>query len=123
MSTRSLIGIENTDGTVTFAYCHFDGYPSGVGRDIVDMGRLEARSLIKEGDMSTVGEHYHSSRGEPWEDVKPKTAKDVREFLSVCVREHGCDYAYVLKRSGAWMYGSYSDSSPRSLKVALKSEG
>lgn len=32
MSTRSYIGRLTEDKQVFFVYCHFDGYPSGVGR-------------------------------------------------------------------------------------------
>jgi hypothetical protein len=121
MSTRSLIGIENNDRTVTYVYCHFDGYPRGVGRDIAGMGRKEARGLIAKGDMSSVGSSYHD-RGEPWCEVCPKVAPDVCHFLSECMRRFGCDYAYVLRRSGAWMYGLRDDGlRPKlfSLKVTL----
>ena len=31
MATRSLIGKQNADGTITSIYCHFDGYPEHNG--------------------------------------------------------------------------------------------
>ena len=34
MATHSLIGLENTDGTIDYIYCHFDGYASGVGKKL-----------------------------------------------------------------------------------------
>lgn len=36
MSTRSLIAIKNTDGTVSSIYCHWDGYPSNNGRLLLE---------------------------------------------------------------------------------------
>ena len=36
MSTRSEIARVNSDGTVNEMYCHFDGYFSGVGRDLIN---------------------------------------------------------------------------------------
>jgi hypothetical protein len=36
MSTRSEIARINSDGTVNEMYCHFDGYFSGVGRDLIN---------------------------------------------------------------------------------------
>ena len=27
MATRSLIGLENQDGSINYVYCHYDGYP------------------------------------------------------------------------------------------------
>lgn len=31
MATRSTIALENADGTILQIYCHWDGYPTGVG--------------------------------------------------------------------------------------------
>ena len=36
MSTRSRIGMINPDGSVSSIYCHFDGYPEGVGKTLHD---------------------------------------------------------------------------------------
>lgn len=36
MSTRSEIARINSDGTVNAMYCHFDGYFSGVGKDLIN---------------------------------------------------------------------------------------
>lgn len=37
MSTRCLIGYKNEEtNMVKYCYCHFDGYPSGVGRTLLD---------------------------------------------------------------------------------------
>ena len=36
MSTRSEIARINSDGTVNEMYCHFDGYFSGVGKDLIN---------------------------------------------------------------------------------------
>lgn len=37
MSTRSEIARINSDGTVNKMYCHFDGYFSGVGKDLINL--------------------------------------------------------------------------------------
>ena len=37
MSTRSEIARINSDGTVNEMYCHFDGYFSGVGKDLINL--------------------------------------------------------------------------------------
>ena len=31
MSTRAMIGIHNSDDTITYIYNHYDGYPTEVG--------------------------------------------------------------------------------------------
>ncbi len=58
MSTRSNIGVRNLDGTVDYIYCHFDGYPEGVGKTLIssyqDMDRVN--ELMKLGDLSSLGE-------------------------------------------------------------------
>jgi hypothetical protein len=62
MSTRSRIGIirgESEDGAplVESIYCHFDGYPEGVGQTLLDHWRETAKveKLIALGDISSLG--------------------------------------------------------------------
>ena len=57
MSTRCRIGIENKDGTITSIYCHHDGYPSYVGKTLVNNYKEESkiRALLDLGDMSSLG--------------------------------------------------------------------
>lgn len=58
MSTRSLIGRECADGHVVGIYCHFDGYPDGVGATLLahwtDPGKVD--DLLALGDLSVLGE-------------------------------------------------------------------
>jgi hypothetical protein len=58
MGTRSRIGIENEDGSVTSIYCHFDGYLSHVGRILHTSYTTEEkiRALMGLGDLSSLGE-------------------------------------------------------------------
>lgn len=57
MSTRSRIGVLDPDNRVRSIYCHFDGYPTGVGAKLRDNwtnpGRVE--ELIALGDLSALG--------------------------------------------------------------------
>ena len=57
MSTRSRIGIQNNDGTITSIYCHHDGYPEGVGEVLLNHYKDETkiRKLLELGDMSSIG--------------------------------------------------------------------
>lgn len=61
MSTRSTISIKNQDGTFTGIYCHFDGYPSGVGVTLLEKYQDEnkIRELIALGDISVLGEEVN----------------------------------------------------------------
>lgn len=58
MATRSFIILPNPKGDYTGIYCHWDGYPSHVGRVLKDHYRTprEARGLISLGDLSSLGE-------------------------------------------------------------------
>jgi len=58
MATRSRIGIENEDGTVSSIYCHWDGYVVGVGSKLVDYyrDRDSVRELIALGSISSLRE-------------------------------------------------------------------
>lgn len=57
MSTRSYIGTRNTDGTVDHIYCHFDGYPEGVGAILIKhyTNPNRVNELMKLGDLSVLG--------------------------------------------------------------------
>lgn len=81
------------DGNVLQIYCHWDGYPTGVGMDLLtDFNSYEdAIKLILEGDHSTPYEPY-SQKGEDWEDLKPSQLTKPRQ-------NH--DYLYVFK-DGKW---------------------
>ena len=54
MSTRSRIGIINADKTVSSIYCHFDGYPQGVGQTLLNhfTTKHQVQKLIDLGDIS-----------------------------------------------------------------------
>lgn len=116
MSTRSRIGIDKGDGVIRSIYCHFDGYPEGVGAVLRDHYRLvnKADKLIRLGDISTLGPEPVSSpenwdlgtnpfyegttltlayRDRPGEkNFKARTCEGYDKFFDLCA---GVDYAYV----------------------------
>src|SRR5215471_1678642 len=57
MSTRSNICRQNTDGSYDVIYCHFDGYPSGVGKVLYEYYQEPTKiaELLKLGDLSILG--------------------------------------------------------------------
>ena len=59
MSTRSLIGKLNPDNTVTSIYCHHDGYPTYVGRILMESYSDESQldKLLALGDLSVLDHH------------------------------------------------------------------
>jgi hypothetical protein len=100
MGTRSHIGVENPDGTVTYVYCHYDGYPEGgVGEKLVEMDETKARDVIGQGDMRSIGEPF-ASFGESWQCVRPRKAASVGAYQD----EGGnVSYTYLLNASGRWL--------------------
>jgi len=56
MSTRSNIGILNSDKSVNLIYCHWDGYPSHNGKILLKHYTTTAkvRALLKLGDISSL---------------------------------------------------------------------
>jgi hypothetical protein len=97
MATRSGIGIEHDDGTVVGVYCHWDGYPEGVGRTLQDhyLDRAKAAALVELGSVSSLGaeigeRHPFQERRDDWStfygrdrgesDTGPKTRDDRETF-------------------------------------------
>lgn len=66
MGTRSRIGIELPDHSVVSVYCHWDGYPEGNGKTLVQhyLNHQDVAELIDGGGMSSLrtrGTWDHSS--------------------------------------------------------------
>ena len=59
MSTNCSIGILNEDKSVSFIYCHFDGYIEGAGLKLYKCytSSQKINELIKLGDVSSIGEY------------------------------------------------------------------
>ncbi|HSE44248.1 MAG TPA: hypothetical protein VLA89_02855 [Gemmatimonadales bacterium] len=109
MSTRSRIGIirEKPEGkapVVESIYCHFDGYPEGVGKTLLESWTTEEKvnELMRLGDLSVLGSELGEDQGTDWfdkrhaelygEDVYPNPGNDPR--LNWCVaygRDRGED--------------------------------
>lgn len=106
MSTSCYIGYKNR-----YIYCHWDGYPAGVGAILKHhyTDEKKIQKLINLGDISVLAknieptsEHtfdnpqenvtvaYHRDNKEPWEDTKAKIIDD--EFLT---EEGMIEYAYL----------------------------
>lgn len=116
MATRSRIGIQDENGTVRSIYCHFDGYPDGVGATLNEhySNRQKLNMLINLGDISileenvaTVHEHsfnnprpgvtvaYHRDRGE---ELKPARVDSSLDTFSDYE-----SYGYVYTLEGKWV--------------------
>jgi len=93
MSTRSTIAIEFADGTVHQVYCHFDGYLSGIGRQLQEefLDPWAAASLIAQGDMSFIGAPY-TQRGD---HLHIGRYRDFNDYASNGQDE---EYDYILRQ-------------------------
>tara|TARA_Y100001937_G_scaffold55271_1_gene76178 strand:- start:644 stop:1186 length:543 start_codon:yes stop_codon:yes gene_type:complete len=77
MSTRSRIGILNSNGTVESVYCHQDGYPEYTGYFLENFytSTKLVKLLLSQGDISNIATSYG------W-DLKEQTF-DNKELLSL----------------------------------------
>ena len=124
MSTRSVIGILNEDGTVNSVYSHYDGYPEHNGyflKKYFDTTE-KVQSLISNGDISCLVSNqdwnrekhpminnkqvlktlYYVDRPEAWENIKPQKHNNQTEFF-----ERDCcdEFKYLfIPPVGAWNY-------------------
>jgi hypothetical protein len=106
MSTRSTIALEFADGTVQQVYCHFDGYLSGVGAELVNgySDPFALRELIDGGDMSCIGAPY-TERGE---ELYVRKFKDYADYVKNGQDE---EYDYILRPVGGvavWFVRCYA---------------
>jgi hypothetical protein len=139
MATRARIGIQNKDGTITASYQHWDGYPGGLGYNLVDYwtDANKVKDAIALGNASKWGfiigtkvdfddrqdplhevqnVYYMRDRGE--KDQGPTTYKDEAEYLAEGFNS-GEEYIYLLKNTGKkdylgkevgeWFYTHYEN--------------
>lgn len=111
MATRSRIAVEVNEGNVISVYCHWDGYPEGVGKQLLDIfpdGTDSAlvEEFINEGDRSTVEISYKAWRGE---ECPPVSHEGVAHFFNGDIQNWG----YLYTREGQWLVkGYYSEETP-----------
>lgn len=99
MATRSTIGIATTEGFKA-VYCHWDGYPEGVGATLKSFyATLEqAKALVEKGDLSSLGEsleasEFYADKGEELKVETFKSESDWLEWANAC----SCEYAYLFE--------------------------
>lgn len=104
MATRSNIGARQNDGTIKAIYCHWDGYPEGVGSTLAEHYSHPAvlEQLLNIGDISsledTVEETYaagYAQRGEV--GVEARTYKDEHEWVELS-KNSDIEYLYLFEK-------------------------
>ncbi len=114
MATRSFIAQKKEDGSFEGVYCHWDGYPDGVGKTLFanykDPEKIQ--KLISGGGMSVLKEtpeecEYYTQRGEALKIHKIRAFKENTDagmfYLKQTANNMGCEYLY-LRAAGEWTY-------------------
>jgi ABC-type sugar transport system substrate-binding protein len=106
MATRSNIGAKQQDGTIKAIYCHWDGYPEGVGAALTehysDPAKVEA--LLNLGDISGVNDtepeniDSYAKRGET--GTEARTFQTFEEWEQYAVNQWA-EYLHLYE-GGKW---------------------
>ena len=108
MATRSRIAIQPENGPIESVYCHWDGYPKGVGATLLEhyTDKHKVAALISLGSLSSLGQTpvstvaYHRDRGERL-DIKTHYGS-ILTFFQSDIEEWG--YLFDAK-TGEWFCG------------------
>lgn len=110
MATRSRIGIVNKDGSIRSIYCHWDGYPEGVGsilhKNYQDRDKVE--ELISLGSISSLGDSIHTTIsyvknfGEKMKDNAPMEHRHFQSFKKY-FQSSDQQWAYLFDPDGKWV--------------------
>jgi hypothetical protein len=121
MGTRSTIGIKSEDGTVKAIYCHWDGYPAGVGLGLIDNYNTpqQVTELINLGGFSSLMETLEETKAGAYgtESDSARTFTGVQDWLDNF--NSGEEYAYLYENGKGWVYFSDFDEH---LPITLKRE-
>lgn len=113
MSTHSLIGIDNVDGTATYVYCHFDGYLDCNGALLLGhyREREQVEALLALGELSSLGtgiedtKAYHRDEGEEYKAPRIVGLEQFCQSAKYCATND-----VYLFRDGAWLHAqAYGD--------------
>jgi hypothetical protein len=114
MATRSRIAIKHQDGTIDSIYCHWDGYPSGVGQMLVEhYSRKEAEQLMEVGDIRTLADT--PDRCEDYKDAG-RSYPNLESFLQNLGKRHE-EYGYVLMEDDRWYYISVHEDNNQQFQL------
>ena len=123
MSTNARISFEKADGTIRSIYCHWDGYPSYVGRILSEhYDFYNLNELMDLGDLSVLGPITKSSP-EGWNTFnafddyclayrdRGDSDIDAKEYINMKDFEDNapyCDYNYFYSK-GKWYVWEYDN--------------
>ena len=98
MATRSFIGKVQEDGTIKALYCHYDGYPEGVGLKLVNHFKdEETEELLNGKDIRSL----EIGGGDEFDDgQEARTFKTIAEYVNTA-SDSWAQYVY-LYQNGVW---------------------
>lgn len=126
MSTRSTIAIQLDDQSVKHIYCHWDGYPSGVGDILLRSYNTRERvlELMELGDLSVLADEMHPTgdhsfsvpqdgvciaygrdRSDPQTEALVSSLRDFEDNSVSC----GQEYVYLMDLEGNWFFTDVYD--------------
>ena len=133
MSTRSNIGILNENGTVTYIYCHFDGYLECNGNILNEHYTTEGkvRMLMELGDLSCLGneigekQDFNNYRNRDWclaygRDRGESNTEAHTIPYSDYTKEYFEEYVYLFTPGKGWEVRQYGVNYWSDLNNALK---
>lgn len=111
MGTRSRIGLALGPDQIISAYCHYDGYISGVGRDLMEhyTTRESVSELINGGDMSSL-HTTHMWESEPLKQIIMNG--DQREVKYISDDENQWVYSPVKSEPAPLYYSERGEDAP-----------
>jgi hypothetical protein len=118
MATRSHVGFQNPDGTVIYCYIHYDGYPEGVGAELLKEFTPEGiKERVLEGDGSDLSkESAYKNLGET--DVDAQTCPEEEYWNDF---HSWVEWKYLLKTDGEILVKS-ENGAIQKLKDVLSAE-
>ena len=103
MGTRSNIGARQENGTIKAIYCHWDGYPEGVGAVLTEHYNdpAKVKALLNLGDFSSIAENIdeietYAKRGET--DTEARIYSTREEWLKD-IEDSGVEFLYIFEDS------------------------
>lgn len=136
MSTRSFIGMAQPDGSIKSIYCHFDGYPTGVGETLCKFYSDPAsiQNLLNLGNLSSLKQNLNPPKNSthsfssPMENVCVAYGRDRgeanqeasvfldRQTFQTSGKESWADYVYLFDQNEwlIWPTNSKLDFKPLS---------
>lgn len=99
-------------------YCHWDGYPDGVGAELLTHFRdyNSVLNLIIGGSCSAINNgvvrHYANRQKEKWNYLVPSQGKSQTELARVG-RGSWAEYAYVFDEATGWKYANLCNKTIR----------